>query len=545
MATFPGAMAAAGGYPGSDDVTSGGCALLSLLACQSSCAEYASDPSAVLGATMGTDPLGGGCGGGCGGGMGGACGGREAQEHGVVGSVVDVTSEWVIERRGLAHAEPWNALPRSIRPKAKLPGFLRAGWQVLELIRSRGVHEFQWLVQDNHVVASSRCPQTYIYTHDASRAGRKRPLIPGGLTITTEGGGHFWTENGASGAAPAGTEGVFACSARDAHGELLLGKCFRRARLVRDVSDRSVKKADVEYLDTYSFLHLGVRELTEQRAFVSHPSSEPSSTMMPLPPAPVAPRNTSAIPHGIMLPQLPSQVLAQVVPNAANITSAAIAAADALWPPSPPHAHEQGGGGMGAVGMPQHPGMSMSLPTVSLPLSSGPLSSYAHQLQAVPLEASCAPTNGAGADTNSPASHSLLQPLPHGSFPPVQHEPSPNHPTILPTSQHGGSQLQLHEPLFEVNEHMLMQHGSHHNPPHPMHMLPPSEPQPLSMHTPVSLNLPSTEETPIAVQVDELRRAADKLEGAVDELKQMLPSLLPALSGLGPRLGAGQLSEFG
>ena len=59
MATFPGAMSAAGGYPGSDDVTSGGCALLSLLACQSSCAEYASDPSAVLGATIGTDPLGG------------------------------------------------------------------------------------------------------------------------------------------------------------------------------------------------------------------------------------------------------------------------------------------------------------------------------------------------------------------------------------------------------------------------------------------------------------------------------------------------------
>ena len=59
---------------------------------------------------------------------------------------------------------------------------------------------------------------------------------------------------------------VFACSARDAQGELLLGKCFRRARLKRHVTDRSVKKADVDYIDNYSLLHLGVRELTEQRA---------------------------------------------------------------------------------------------------------------------------------------------------------------------------------------------------------------------------------------------------------------------------------------
>ena len=69
-----------------------------------------------------------------------------------------------------------------------------------------------------------------------------------------------------------------------------------------------------------------------------------------------------------------------------------------------------------------------------------------------------------------------------------------------------------------------------------MHMLPPSEPQPLSMHPPVSLHLPATEETPqtlIVEQVEELRRAAEKLEGAVDELKQMLPSLLPPPSGLG------------
>ena len=238
-----------------DDVTSGGCALLSLLACQSSCAEYANDPSAAavqeaitalgpdhpiaqpippsvdtqFSPPPGTD--------------GGA----------LLGGGVP-TSEWVIERRGLAHMPPWNALPRSIRPKAKLPGFLRAGWQILELIRTRGLQEFQWMVQDNHVVASSRCPQTYIYTHDSSRAGRKRPLLPGGLTITTEGGGHFWTEGGASGAAPAGTEGVFACSARDAHGELLLGKCFRRARLVRDVSDRSVSAIIITSPPVLSFL---------------------------------------------------------------------------------------------------------------------------------------------------------------------------------------------------------------------------------------------------------------------------------------------------
>jgi hypothetical protein len=263
-----------------DDVTSGGCALLSLLACQSSCAEYAADPSAavVLGA-MGPDHM--------------PLARHEAAmpppQSMVDAAVVDNSSEWIIERRGLHLMEPWCALPRSIRPKAKLPAFLRAGWQILELIRARGLSEFQWLVQDNHMVASSRCPQTYIYTHDSSRAGRKRPLVPGGLTITTEGGGHFWTENGASGAAPAGTEGVFACSARDSHGELLLGKCFRRARLVRDVSDRSVKKADVDYVDTYSFLHLGVRELTEQRALVAHVGAQASSdpALIPITPAQV------------------------------------------------------------------------------------------------------------------------------------------------------------------------------------------------------------------------------------------------------------------
>ena len=34
---------------------------------------------------------------------------------------------WIIERRGLHLQEPWSQLPRSIRPKAKLPGFLRRG----------------------------------------------------------------------------------------------------------------------------------------------------------------------------------------------------------------------------------------------------------------------------------------------------------------------------------------------------------------------------------------------------------------------------------
>lgn len=228
-------------YPSRDDVVDGGCALLSLLACQSSCAEYASDPTTALGAALGAEPH-------------PALVPPPPPPPQMVEQTIDDANVWIIERRGLTNSEPWNALPRSIRPKAKLPGFLRAGWRVLELIRDRGLHEFQWLVQDNHVVASSRCPQTYIYTHDSSRAGRKRPLVPGGLTVTTEGGGHFWTENGASGAAPAGTEGVFACSARDAHGELLLGKCFRRARLVRDVTDRSVRACPF-YHNTWHICH--------------------------------------------------------------------------------------------------------------------------------------------------------------------------------------------------------------------------------------------------------------------------------------------------
>ena len=71
--------------------------------------------------------------------------------------------------------------------------------------------------------------------------------------------GHFWTEDGRSGEARAGTDGVFACSARDPHGAMLLGKCFRRARLCRDVRDRSIKAGDVQYTDDYCFIHLGVR----------------------------------------------------------------------------------------------------------------------------------------------------------------------------------------------------------------------------------------------------------------------------------------------
>ena len=198
-----------------------------------------------------------------------------------VPSMAVPTSEWVIERRGLAHLPPWNQLPRTIRPKAKLPGFLRAGWDILELIRARGLQEFAWMVQDNHIVPSAGSAHTYIYAHEHGRTGRKRPLMLGGITITTEGGGHFWTENGQSGSAAPGTEGVFACSARDAHGEMLLGKCFRRARLLRQVSDRSVKKIDVEYVDNYSLLHLGVRELTEQRA-LEHRSAVGSGESRPL-----------------------------------------------------------------------------------------------------------------------------------------------------------------------------------------------------------------------------------------------------------------------
>jgi hypothetical protein len=234
------------------DVQHGGCALLSLLACQSSCAPYANEmspsvPMSQMSALMPAEP--------------------EA-------------ARWILEKRGLADTPPWNQLPRIVRPKAKLPSFLRAGWDILEIIRTEGLDEFGWMLQDHHGVPSATCPHTYVYTHDAGRSGRKRPLLNSGLTITTEGGGHFWTENGQSGAAAPGTEGVFACSARDAQGELLLGKCFRRARLLRHVADRSVKKADVEYLDNYSLLHLGVRELTEQRAFVNQQRT--TEAVMPL-----------------------------------------------------------------------------------------------------------------------------------------------------------------------------------------------------------------------------------------------------------------------
>lgn len=257
---------------------------------------------------------------------------------------------WIIERRGLHLQEPWSQLPRSIRPKAKLPGFLRAGWQLLEMIRKAGLQEYAWLVQDNHVVPSSRAPHTYIYTHEAGRAGRKRPLPPGGLTITTEGGGHFWTENGQSGAAPAGTEGVFACSARDAQGELLLGKCFRRARLKRHVTDRSVKKADVDYIDNYSLLHLGVRELTEQRAFVNQQHAAEAMGMSGIvpggpgsyPPGAFPPARPSLGVGGFPLapppPHIPPPPYGGLVPPHTIPTSGATSngAADALWPGVPP-----------------------------------------------------------------------------------------------------------------------------------------------------------------------------------------------------------------
>ena len=43
---------------------------------------------------------------------------------------------------------------------------------------------------------------------------------------------------------------------------MLLGKCFRRARLARSVGDRSIKAGDVQYTDDYCFIHLGVWECT-------------------------------------------------------------------------------------------------------------------------------------------------------------------------------------------------------------------------------------------------------------------------------------------
>ena len=54
---------------------------------------------------------------------------------------------WNAEVHGLSETEPWSLLPREVRPKAKLPGFLRAGWLVLEQLRRHGLAEFEFLVQ--------------------------------------------------------------------------------------------------------------------------------------------------------------------------------------------------------------------------------------------------------------------------------------------------------------------------------------------------------------------------------------------------------------
>ena len=169
---------------------------------------------------------------------------------------------WNVEANGFKQVSPFHLLPLHVRPKAKLPDFLRAGWLVLEYLRVNGLDAVRFLVQDTHLAPHVNCPHSYIYRNNEA----KRRSVPlNGLRVEVDGGGHFWTPDWTSGAAPEGSEGMFACSARDPHGAALLGKCFRRARLVRAVGDRSVKAGDVHYMDDYCFIHLGVREPIEMR----------------------------------------------------------------------------------------------------------------------------------------------------------------------------------------------------------------------------------------------------------------------------------------
>ena len=327
----------------------------------------------------------------------------------------------------------------------------------------------------------------------------------------------------------------------------------------------------MDYVDTYSFLHLGVRELTEQRAFQAQ-TTDHGTSMLTTSGAHAAYAAATHISRGLMLPNLPTQILAHVVPNnlhsglqpatgqpglqpghlqpgslpsqlnPSSITSAAIAAADALWPPSPPNrqiplGHQTTTVGMhmpvGSAPMSGHMQSGMVQPSLSealgasLPYNTQHLHATGIPGLDVPVEVvdDMAPhrANGANGDVLDASLHHAA--LHHGLTPPPAASNYGGSLAVRGGVEPPGMQMGLHaapphmfdqpDGLFpESDAGMLHQpvshlHHHHHHYRHPAMSLPPKGP-PLQH-----------------AEIEELARAAGELEEAVGELKQMLPQLLP------------------
>ena len=331
---------------------------------------------------------------------------------------------WIIERRGLHLQEPWSQLPRSIRREGEAPRFPAGGVAVarndpegrsprVRLARS-GQSRRPLLARSPHV-------------HLHARGGPRRAQAAASARRADDhdrGRGALLDREWPVGRRASGTEGVFACSARDAQGELLLGKCFRRARLKRHVTDRSVKKADVDYIDNYSLLHLGVRELTEQRAFVNQQHAAEAmgmSGMVPggpgsYPPGAFPPARPSLGVGGFPLapppPHIPPPPYGGLVPPHTIPTSGATSngAADALWPGVPP-------GGLPRRPTPAPP---RRRPAARRPLQPSPR-------RTCPTRARRISTRGTPATPAPPSPHAAHLPIPGAAAGLV-----PPHPGILP-----------------------------------------------------------------------------------------------------------------
>ena len=353
-----------------------------------------------------------------------------------------------------------------------------------------------------------------------------------------------------------------------------------------------MKKADVDYCDTYSFLHLGVRELTEQRAF-NAPTNQMNADQiiqraeLPLHGVPGCghmnqcpgghPQNLGALgapggwPGGPRAQDIPGcgpraaggglgaaaalggaagalagggalggpNSLAQaaglggaagmmglsgsLAPGGMGpcgglgqcgvppcVTSAALAAADALWPPSSPahHQHSQIGG---ALGGPNPLGGANSLPM------GGPMGGAYGLLPGGPMPGWTTHTNtlgqnnGAGDGGHGGIGGGLGRYHPETAGLPL-------HPALGGGGGGNGSNKQdggMPPPSHGLGafDHQLQQHSN-------------NEPT-SSQEDALQQQLRSAQQQIDEQEgVDDLRKAADELESAVSELKQMLPPLM-------------------
>ena len=109
----------------------------------------------------------------------------------------------------------------------------------------------RYLEQDCHKAPSVHCAHTYTYDASSTSHKRRRELFP--VQLRCEGGGDLLALDGApfekSCRLPAGTEGVWVVTMRDAS-QSLLGKSFRRVRLLASAPPRNINvRAGIEYVD--------------------------------------------------------------------------------------------------------------------------------------------------------------------------------------------------------------------------------------------------------------------------------------------------------